>query len=86
MFSKKRFATPYYECSYCDCTSLERFCEIIHTLMDQMTYDDQESGFKTDHLTLRVMIVNSLKTVPSNKRRWKQGNLVSKNEAKWCFL
>ena len=62
-----RFKIPYYECSYCDCTSLERFCEIIDTLMDQMTDDDRESGFKTDHLTLRVMIVNSLKTVPSNK-------------------
>ena len=28
-FSKKRFAIPYYECSYCDCTSLERFCDYL---------------------------------------------------------
>ena len=28
-FSKKGFATPYYECSYCDCTSLESFCDYL---------------------------------------------------------
>ena len=39
----------------------------IHALIDQMSYDQQYSAFKTDHLTLRIMIVNSLKTLPSNR-------------------
>ena len=51
---------------------------LIHTLMDQMSYDDQYSAFKTDPLTLRVMIVNSLKTLPSNKNlEWPISNNVN---------
>ena len=58
---------------------------LIHSLMDQMTYDEQYSAFNTHHLTLRAMIVNSLKTLPSNRNlEWPiSNNPIDGNRETW---